>query len=127
MPLYSNKDLKYAVNGINNHGILIAVLLHFKQIIYNPPCNTVKFTKNGSITLRRIEKLNHWLFQVKDIRIEIPKDDYDDVFKEFGRIESDKIKEILGAGLGLALIKRLINLDGCEICFESELGNRRPF
>ncbi len=48
-------------------------------------------------------------------------------FREYGRIENDKIKNIPGAGFGLALTKRLVNLHGGEIWFESKLGEGTIF
>ena len=49
------------------------------------------------------------------------------VFREFGRIENDIKKKVSGSGLGLALTKRLIELHGGEIWFESEIGKGTTF
>ncbi len=126
-PLYSNKDLTFILEGINNDDFLVADTFRFKQILYNLLSNAIKFTKKGTIKLNGIERSDHWEFQVIDTGIGIDKKDYDVVFREFGRVEDDKIKEISGTGLGLALSKRLVNLHGGDIWFESEVGRGTTF
>ena len=107
--------------------LLYADHLRFKQIMYNLVDNAIKFTNEGTITLKCIEWEDQWEFQVKDTGIGIAKEDFDVVFREYGTIENDKIKNIPGAGLGLALTKRLVNLHGGEIWFESKLGEGTIF
>jgi len=126
-PLYFKKDLQYFVGYNDKDHIIIADSLRLKQILYNLLSNAIKFTEEGSITLQCIKKNNRFEFQVEDTGMGIAKKDYEIVFREFGRIEDDKIKEISGAGLGLALTKRLINLHGGEIWFESEIGKGSTF
>lgn len=126
-PLYSNKNLEFKVEGINEHDYLIADPVRFKQILYNILSNAFKFTEKGNVSLRGIQRIDHWEFQIKDTGVGIAKKDYDVVFREFGRVEGDKIKQVQGTGLGLALTKRLINLHGGEIWFESKWGNGTTF
>lgn len=126
-PLYSNKNLEFKVKGINEHDYLIADPIRFKQILYNILSNAFKFTEKGNVSLRGIQRIDHWEFQIKDTGVGIAKKDYDVVFREFGRVEGDKIKQVQGTGLGLALTKRLVNLHGGEIWFESKWGNGTTF
>ena len=56
-----------------------------------------------------------------------PIKDYDVVFREFGRIENDITKDVSGSGIGLALTKRLVELHGGEIWFESEKAKGTKF
>ncbi len=127
LPFSSKKGLKYVVEGIKNEDHLTADPLRFKQIIYNLLSNAIKFTNTGSIKLRGIERGDHWEFQVKDTGIGIAKEDYDVVFREFGRVEQDIVKDVSGAGIGLALTKRLIQFHGGDIWFESEVGKGTIF
>ena len=89
--------------------------------------NAIKFTEQGQISLRCEIKDSLWEFQIQDTGIGIAEKDYDIVFKEFGRIENDKRKPVSGSGIGLALTKRLIELHGGEIWFESEVGKGTTF
>lgn len=126
-PLYSKKGLNFNIEGINSTTYLNADQLKFKQVLYNLIDNAIKFTEKGSITFKAIERKDHWEFQVKDTGIGIAKKDYEVVFREFGRIENDKIKQVSGSGLGLALSKRIIKLHGGEIWFESKLDKGTVF
>jgi hypothetical protein len=73
------------------------------------------------------ESDEHWKFIVKDTGIGIDKKDKNIIFKEFKRAKSKKVNKIPGSGLGLALTKRLVDLLGGEINFESQLGKGSTF
>jgi len=126
-PLHLKKGLNLYLEGINEQSYLNVDPLRFKQVLYNLVDNVKKFTNKGSVSLRNIEKNHHWEFQVKDTGIGIRKEDYDIIFKEFGRIHTDLAEEVQGAGLGLVLTKRLVQLHGGEIWFESEVGKGTTF
>lgn len=126
-PLYSKKGLEFIIENIDNDQYLIADPLRFKQILFNLFSNANKFTEKGIIKFRGIERIDHWEFQVIDTGIGIAKKDYDVVFREFGRIENDTTKDVSGAGLGLAVTQRLVQLHGGDIWFKSELGKGTTF
>jgi PAS domain S-box-containing protein len=125
--LIVNNKLEYNVVGINEEESITVDPMRFKQILFNLISNAIKFTNNGSITLRCIQRIDHWEFQIIDTGIGIAKKDYDVVFREFGRVENDKTREIPGTGLGLALTKRLVNLHEGEIWFKTEVGKGTTF
>ena len=126
-PIYIKKQLGFLVEGIERNDYLIVDPGHFKRILYNLLSNAFKFTERGIITLRGVERSDHWEFQVIDMGVGIAKEDYEVVFREFGRVESDRIKHVPGTGLGLALTKRLVNLHGGEIWFKSIVGKGTTF
>ncbi len=126
-PKLKRRKLDFQIMGIEKNSSVFGDIIKFKQILYNLIDNAIKFTENGSITFRGIEREDNWEFQVEDIGSGIAKDDYDVVFREFGRIENDIKKKVSGSGLGLALTKRLIELHGGEIWFESEIGKGTTF
>ena len=126
-PLYEKKRLSFNIEGLNNSAYLSADPIRFKQILYNLLDNAIKFTEKGNVKLRCLEKKDHWEFQIKDTGIGIAQEDFEVVFREYGRVENDKTKQVPGSGLGLALTKRLINLHGGDIWFESKLGKGTTF
>jgi len=64
---------------------------------------------------------------VKDTGVGIPADKFNLIFERFTKIEDDKSKLFRGAGLGLALAKRIIEYMGGNIWVESELGRGSTF
>ena len=89
--------------------------------------NAIKFTKKGGISLSFQEDDNNWEFTIDDTGIGITENDYNIVFKDFKRSFDPYILSTEGAGLGLSLAKRLINLHGGVISFESVYGKGSKF
>jgi len=103
-----------------------------RQILLNLLNNAVKFTKEGSITVRTEHKGacgRGELIRVSivDTGIGIPRDKFDRLFKRFSQVDRSIRREFGGTGLGLAISKRLIELMGGEIGVESEEGRGSTF
>jgi PAS domain S-box-containing protein len=126
-PKIKSKGLSFYLEGIKKNTKIRGDLLKFKQILYNLFENAIKYTEKGSFTFKAIERTDHWEFQVSDTGLGISVCDYDTVFREFERIEGDIKKPVSGAGLGLALTRRLIQLHNGEIWFESEIKKGTTF
>lgn len=60
------------------------------------------------------------IFQVKDAGIGIPVIDQQQIFELFSR--GSNVDHITGTGIGLSIVKTLVDLHGGEICLESEVG-----
>ena len=98
-----------------------------KQIFYNLLSNAVKFTEKGTITIELLEDKEFWNFNVIDTGVGIKESDYDLIFKDFKRVESDYVRSKQGAGLGLSLTKRIVELHGGAISFDSTFGKGSCF
>jgi two-component system sensor histidine kinase BarA len=97
----------------------------FHDIFLNILSNAVKFTSDGGqikIVARR--KDDDILHEIRDTGIGIPKDKIERVFDEFYQVETGKHG---GAGLGLAITKRLVEEHGGKIWVESQLGKGTTF
>jgi two-component system sensor histidine kinase VicK len=101
--------------------------LRIKQIFYNLLDNAIKFTEEGGINLKVVEEKDCWEFQIIDTGIGIAEEDYEVVFREFGRIEKDLRKDVSGSGIGLALAKRVVHQHGGDIWFNSTEGKGSTF
>ena len=121
-PLYSKKDLKFKVKGLEEEVFIVADHIRFKEILLNLISNAIKFTIDGKITLLFKEDYYNWIFRVRDTGIGIANKDFPRIFKEFNRVESTYVRSTPGTGLGLSLTKRLVELHGGEISFFSVLG-----
>lgn len=88
------------------------------QIVNNIITNAIKYNKEGGSIIidSEIEK-NETIISIKDSGIGIAKDNKNRIFSEYERIQGTKEK---GTGLGLPLVKKLIELNGGSIWFDSE-------
>lgn len=111
--------------------------LRFRQILSNLLNNAIKYSetgvieigfsmKNGSIYPNKKE-LSYIEFYVSDTGIGIPEDKLSTIFERFNKVENSRTKLYRGAGLGLAICKRLVGLLGGEIRVESSLGKGSVF
>lgn len=105
---------------------LVADQVKFKQVMYNLLSNAIKFTQEkGRITVRTRSFRNKKDFieiSVSDTGIGIAPEDYSKIFVEFKQVESSLSRKYEGTGLGLALTKKIVELHGGRIWFESKLG-----
>ncbi|HOL57300.1 MAG TPA: transporter substrate-binding domain-containing protein [Spirochaetota bacterium] len=95
------------------------------QIFLNLLSNAVKFTEKGGITfevkkIKEDEKTVDIVFIVKDTGIGIPNDKLNDIFGKFIQLETSYNKKYKGTGLGLTIVKEIIDLLGGEIIVESK-------
>jgi two-component system, sensor histidine kinase ChiS len=93
-----------------------------QQIFHNLLGNAAKFTAQGEITIDAKIKDKCIVVSIADTGPGIPKDRFDDIFESFTQLEQSDSRTHDGVGLGLAITKNLVNLQGGEIWLESELG-----
>ncbi|EHR72057.1 PAS domain S-box [Burkholderiales bacterium JOSHI_001] len=100
-----------------------------KQVLYNYLSNAIKFTPNaGCITVRvTADDEEHILVEVEDTGIGIAADQLPRLFMEFEQIDAGRNKQHQGAGLGLALTRRLVEAQGGSVGVRSETGKGSVF
>jgi PAS domain S-box-containing protein len=126
-PELEKKNLKFTKMGLNSEQIIKADPVRLQEILSNLVSNAVKYTIEGEIMLEIVEFDDSWKFHVKDTGIGIKEEDYDLIFQEFQRIQSEYVANTEGTGLGLLLTKKLVELHGGNISFTSEFGNGSIF
>lgn len=108
-------------------GTLIIDAGRFRQILYNLLSNAVKFTPaDGHVTLRVWTAGRDLHAQVADSGIGIPADRQSRIFGVFERVNEDR-SDSSGTGLGLALTKRLVELQSGTVSFTSREGSGTTF
>lgn len=98
-----------------------------EQVFINLISNAVKYTEKGYIELEASkisESINSYIirFCIKDTGIGIKREDTIKIFKEFEQTSDPTIKEKEGFGLGLPLVKKIIESMGGKIWVESSYG-----
>ncbi len=135
--LANKKNLRIDVKLDDDIKTLSVDAVKFKQVLYNLLSNAIKFTPNGgniTISARLIVEQDllkpgvHFVeFCVTDNGVGIAPEDHEKVFAEFVQIDSSYSKKHEGTGLGLALTKKLVELHGGKIWFESVLSKGTSF
>jgi signal transduction histidine kinase len=93
-----------------------------KEIINNLVSNAIKYSDKGTITISYDHKGNDIITKVTDCGAGIADKDKDKIFTRFFRVEEEAAKGIPGTGLGLFIVKQLIEKMGGKIWFESQYG-----
>jgi signal transduction histidine kinase/ActR/RegA family two-component response regulator len=98
-----------------------------RQILVNLLGNAVKFTDSGDVSVSVSSdvikgNMRRILFEVRDTGIGMPQDKMDRIFEPFTQLEYIISRKRDGAGLGLAISKKLVELMGGEIWAKSEEG-----
>src|SRR5262249_22452000 len=105
------------------------------QVIINLVGNAIKFTASGEVVLSvRLadeeaspDGLVDLSFAVADTGPGIPRDKHSRLFQPFTQADTSMTRQFGGTGLGLTIAKRLVELMGGRIWFESELGRGSTF
>jgi signal transduction histidine kinase len=93
-----------------------------KQILLNLVSNAIKYTDDGSITVRADAAGGRLRVGVSDTGLGIPEGELGRVFDEFHRAETNGARSRSGTGLGLPISRRLARALGGDITVESRLG-----
>ncbi len=101
----------------------------FKQVLFNYLSNALKFTlPKGRITVRTIAEADRFFrLEVRDTGIGIAPADQQHLFQEFHQLDAGVAKQYQGAGLGLALTKRIVEAQGGRVGVKSEVGKGSTF
>jgi PAS domain S-box-containing protein len=113
---------------------LVGDQLRLRQVIVNLLSNAVKFTERGDIVLS-VELANQDVrmgtatirFSVTDTGIGIARGKTDSIFGAFTQADSSTTRKYGGSGLGLTIVKRLVEMHRGQISVTSELGKGSSF
>lgn len=99
-----------------------------EQILINLTNNAIKYSpKGGTITLRGRYNDHTITMTVADQGMGIPKEHLSKVFERFHRVDNRDTREVGGTGIGLYLVKHLVEAHGGKIWVESEVGKGTNF
>ncbi|GAA0107484.1 MULTISPECIES: tetratricopeptide repeat-containing sensor histidine kinase [Clostridium] len=99
-----------------------------ERIILNLLSNAIKFTpKNGKIIVSVNDKENEVEIRVRDTGIGIPKEMKDKIFNKFTQVDKSLNRSKEGSGIGLSLVKSLVDLLNGKIYLNTEYENGSEF
>ena len=99
-----------------------------ERIILNLLSNAVKFTPCGGNIIVNIEdNIDNICIRVKDTGRGIPAEKLDSIFERFVQVDKSLARDHEGSGIGLSLVKALVELHGGTISVKSKEGNGTEF
>jgi PAS domain S-box-containing protein len=99
----------------------------WEKIVLNLVSNAFKFTFAGSIAVRLREKNGAIDLEVSDTGTGIPAQEQARIFERFHRVEGARGRSFEGTGIGLALVRELVQAHGGSVRVESEVGRGTTF
>ncbi|GAX76579.1 hypothetical protein CEUSTIGMA_g4025.t1 [Chlamydomonas eustigma] len=97
------------------------------QIFHNLIGNACKFTQQGTITVSAVQKGSEVEVSVTDTGIGIPEDRFNVIFEAFEQVDMSTTRKYGGTGLGLNLVKQLVEAHGGSITVRSKIGSGATF
>lgn len=99
-----------------------------ERIILNLLSNAVKFSKVGGVILVKVYSKNkHILISIKDTGIGIPEDKLQIIFDRFRQVNKSLTRNHEGSGIGLSLVKSLVELHNGEVSVKSQYRKGSEF
>lgn len=137
----ANEVIGLLAHKANEKGLLMALRVpvsesldtrgdptRIRQVLLNLLGNSLKFTESGTVVMEIAPLANRgWKISVIDSGIGIARDKQHRIFQQFTQADSSTTRKFGGTGLGLVICKRLVELMGGEIGFESEPGHGTTF
>jgi PAS domain S-box-containing protein len=121
--LIENKGISIEFDTDIEEKIISCDIDKIERIILNLLSNSVKFTPNeGSIYVKVMDGEKFITISVKDTGVGIPKDKQEVIFERFRQLDKSISRNNEGSGIGLSLVKSLVELHGGTIKVESSFG-----
>lgn len=126
-----NITLDYSIEKKLNR-ILIGDPVRLNQVLINLISNAVKFTHTGSInvacSIERLQKNTCWVrFEITDTGIGIPSEKLNTIFESFSQADASVTRKYGGSGLGLTIVKQLVELQDGKITVRSKENSGSTF
>jgi signal transduction histidine kinase/DNA-binding response OmpR family regulator len=135
LPQTQEKNQQFKVNVLRiSHEEVIGDSMRLQQIFINILGNAVKFTpEDGEITLQIEETASSmhgygcYVFTVEDNGIGMEEEFLDKIFEPFVRADNSRVGKVEGTGLGMSIVKNIIQMMSGDIQVESKLGEGSKF
>ncbi len=130
-PVADQKDLIFRYHSLNkkedNPVYLFLDPEKMGQVFYNLLENAIKYTEQGTIIASIDQDGQHVKVVIMDTGIGIPKEDLAHIWEGFYRVEKSRARQTGGSGLGLYVVKQIVQLHGGVIEVDSIEGKGTTF
>ncbi|OEK08151.1 two-component sensor histidine kinase [Flavivirga aquatica] len=113
------------IKQLSNLPVVTGDKYRLQQLFQNLIDNAIRYNdkEEGIVEIGAKDVIDHWEFYIKDNGKGIDKIYFDKIFKTFQKLENDP----KSSGIGLSIVKKIVNLYGGEIWLESELDKGTIF
>ncbi len=117
------------VLSVEFEGLQMPILKEdLEKVLRNLVNNAIRYTpEEGTVKVQAKKEKNTLIIEVQDTGIGIAQDDLDNIFNEFYRAENAKKMVNMGTGLGLSLVKKIVEEYGGKIEVESKINEGSVF
>jgi signal transduction histidine kinase len=117
----AQKNIALTADPIHRELPVVANPYHLREVIANLLTNAIKYTPaGGRITLSAVMEDACAILRVRDTGLGIPPEDLKRIFNRFYRVKNEKTRFIVGTGLGLSLVKSIVEAHHGSVWVESE-------
>jgi signal transduction histidine kinase len=122
-----NPDYKIEVDVDGLDGVMVADVAHLRQAVSNLVSNAIRYSPKGTEVWVRVASngADQISLSVRDNGVGIPKEEIRKLFDRFYRGSSST--GIVGTGIGLHLVKTMVDMHGGHIDVESQVGEGTTF
>ena len=126
-PLAKGKKLKLTSSFKNTKTTVFADPAKLRRVFINLISNAIKFTQEGHVKVSCSEEGSHCAFAIEDTGIGLREEEKDVIFEKFRQIDYSSTREYEGIGLGLSIVRQLVEMHNGDITVESEYTKGSTF
>lgn len=126
-PLSKGKNLKLSCEIKQENLIIIADPTKLRRVLVNLLSNAIKFTQEGYVKASCTIQENGVLFYIEDSGIGLREEEKEVIFEKFRQIDYSSKREYDGIGLGLSIVRQLVEMHNGKIWVESTYGKGSTF
>lgn len=102
--------------------------IQLRRVVDSLLDNALKFTPaGGHVAVRLRQEEESLVLEVSDTGIGIPEDQFERIFDRFYQIDGSSTRRYSGTGLGLALVKEIVEAHGGQVTVQSTVGHGSTF
>jgi two-component system phosphate regulon sensor histidine kinase PhoR len=119
----AEKGLEFTYQNLCGQESFMAGARYIRRVFRNLIENSIKYTEEGAIRISMELVENDMRFAIEDTGIGIPEEELGRIFERFYRVDKDRSRSSGGSGIGLAIVKHIVQLHGGRVWAESDLGH----
>lgn len=128
LPRAEAKKITLTLSDLPDLPLIMANHQNMEEVLSNLITNAINYTpEGGSVTIGATRENNYLVLTVKDTGLGIPPEDRERIFERFYRVKNEETRYITGTGLGLPIVKTIVEAHNGTIKVDSRVGEGTTF